>query len=113
RPPIGRPGGVHVGHPGGSWHSGWRPYPGWHGGWRWNRGWRPVWVVAGLAFPAWYWINLPYGYYQCTAFDQNMTPFPEIGTTEDQAAYNALYACGGEDYQTAGCYIPEGYCRLR
>lgn len=42
-----------------------------------------------------------------------MNAFSEIGYTRDEAAYNALYECGGDDWDYAGCYVPEQYCRLR
>ena len=42
-----------------------------------------------------------------------MNTYSEFGKTEDEAAYNTLYECGGDDYEKAGCYIPEGYCQYR
>lgn len=99
-------------HPGP--HPGpWRPYPGWHDGWRWNRGWHPIWWVPGIIWPPWYWGDVPLGYWQCTAFNQNLQPFSAFGPDMDQAAYGALYACGGPNFEQFGCYIPPGYCQVR
>ena len=93
---------------------GWRPHPGWAPGWGWNRTWRPAWWRVGIVFPAFYWAAAaPVGYYQCTAFNAAMQPVTQFGPDINQAAYGALYACGGANYQAAGCYIPEGYCRIR
>jgi hypothetical protein len=55
---------------------------------------------------------VPVGYWQCTAFDQNMTPYTAGGATVNEAAYNATYDCGQASYQ-GNCYIPQNYCRLR
>jgi hypothetical protein len=52
------------------------------------------------------------GYWQCTAFDQYENPFSAAGPDRDSAAYNALYDCGGDDYQDT-CFIPAGYCNIR
>ena len=107
-PVVGR--GPVFGRPG----IGWRPHPGWAPGWAWNRAWRPAWWRVGVAFPAFYWAaSVPVGYYQCTAFNAAMQPVTQFGPDINQAAYGALYACGGANYQAAGCYIPEGYCQLR
>jgi len=40
-----------------------------------------------------------------------MQAYTRIGPDENQAAYGALYACGGANFQQFGCYIPEGYCQ--
>jgi hypothetical protein len=100
RPPIHRP-------------PVWRPHPGWRAGWTWNRGWRPTWWRVGIVFPAWIWINAPVGYWQCTAFNPRLQSFSAFGPDVNQAAYGALYACGGPNYQAMGCYIPAGYCQVR
>jgi hypothetical protein len=92
-------------------YGGHRDRPGWNRGWRWNRTWRPGWWYRGIIFPRYnrdY--NTPYNYYQCTAFDEYMNAYSAAGPTEDQAAYNALYTCGGSSFEYSGCYIPEGYC---
>lgn len=91
---------------GNDWH-----HRGWSHGYVWNRSHRPRWVQSGYSWAPWYWYNTPRGYWQCTAFDDNGTPYSEAGRTEDQAAYNALYECGGGDVYE--CYIPAGYCRYR
>lgn len=91
------------------WHRDWRPHQGWHHNYVWKRSHRPRWVYSGYSWPAWYWITTPRGYWQCTAFDQYMNDYSEVGSTEDQAAYNALAACG--DF--GDCYIPSGYCQFR
>jgi hypothetical protein len=113
--PGGGFGGHPVGHPGG-WHPGgpWRPYPGWHNGWAWDRGWHPGWWRVGIIFPVWVWYaDVPVGYWQCTAFNSSMQAFSSIGPDVNQAAYGALYQCGGPNYQQMGCYVPQGYCQLR
>jgi len=115
-PGGGHPGGGHPGggHPGGGHAPGpWHPYPGWHNGWGWDRNWHPGWWHVGLIFPAWIWIDVPIGYWQCTAFNSAMQPFSQTGPDVNQAAYGALYACGGANYQQFGCYIPQGYCQAR
>jgi len=101
---------VHGGHgtrPPGHWQH----YPGWHHGWHHDRGWHPGWWSAGYVFPPWVWGDVPYGYWQCTAFNGSLQAFTRFGPTEDEAAYGALYACGGSNFQQFGCYIPEGYCQ--
>ena len=90
----------------------WRPYPGWHNGWTWNRGWVPGWYRVGMA-PPWVWGDVPYGYWQCTAFNSSLQAFTRFGPDMNQAAYGALYACGGPNYQQMNCYIPNGYCQFR
>jgi hypothetical protein len=42
-----------------------------------------------------------------------MMPFSDVAPDMQQAAYGALYACGGPDYAASGCYIPPGYCQVR
>lgn len=42
-----------------------------------------------------------------------MNAYSEFGQSRDEAAYNSLYECGGEDFEANGCYIPETYCRYR
>ena len=103
-----RPGPV-FGRPGIGWSR-----PGWAPGWRWNNAWRPAWWRFGLVFPAFVWAaTVPAGYWQCTAFNAGMQPVTDYGPDQNQAAYGALYACGGANYQAAGCYIPAGYCQFR
>ncbi len=86
-----------------------RLYPIYPIGWIWDPIWYPRWWVPSITFPAWYWIaEIPYGYWQCTAFNEYLEPFAAIGATRNQAAYNATYACGG---QSMGCYIPHNYCQ--
>jgi len=106
------PGGGGFGpHPGG---GGFGPRPGFAPGWRFNPGWRPGWLRPGIIFPGFFWIaEASPGYWQCTAYNAEMQPFSDVGPDSNQAAYNALYSCGGPDYQAAGCYIPAGYCQLR
>ena len=58
-------------------------------------------------------IDVDDGWWQCTAFNAAMETFSRVGPDEDQAAYGALYACGGANYQQFGCYIPPGYCQQR
>ncbi len=85
--------------------------PGWESRWHWNRDWRPRWADRGIRFPRFIrHTRVPIGYYQCTAFDRNMNAYSASGLSVDQAAYNALYDCGGSDFQMYGCYIPNGYC---
>jgi hypothetical protein len=36
-----------------------------------------------------------------------------IAPALDDAEYNALYSCGGDDYNASGCYIPPNYCQRR
>jgi hypothetical protein len=99
-------GGQHYGH-----HN---PAPGWSHTYVYNYHYYPRWYYAGFVFPVWYWAaEVPVGYWQCTAFNQELTPFYATGMTEHQAAYNAMYACGGPSASAMGCYVPEGYCRLR
>ncbi len=114
-PGSGRPGGgyghgPHYGHPG--YHSG-GPRPGFHHGWSWRHNFHPFWWSAGLLFPAFVWaLEIPYGWYQCTAYDEFMMPYMATAPGVDEAAYNSLYDCGGAGYQRT-CYIPPGYCQLR
>ncbi len=57
--------------------------------------------------------TVPAGYYQCVAFDENLDAYTDVGPNPDEAAYGALYDCGGDNYQAAGCYIPDNYCQLK
>ncbi len=99
---------------GGHYYGGYRSRPGWYGDWRWNRTWRPGWAYRGVRYPRYYrYPSIPYNYYQCTAFDEYMNAFSAGGRTINEAAYNALYACGGSTFEYSGCYIPEGYCSRR
>lgn len=118
----GFPGGGHGGghgRPGGGWGRighGHYPRPGWRTGWhvRHHHHRFPHWYRTDIVWPLWVWVNypIPAGYWQCTAFDENLTAYSDIGPTADQAAWNALYDCGGDDPEANGCYIPEGYCRF-
>ncbi len=105
-----RPSGSH-----GKYHKGgWHPRPGWRPGWKWDFHRYPYWWRPTIVLPVWYWLaSVPVGYWQCTAFDEDLNAFSEIGATLDEAAYNALYECGGLYWEDFGCYIPQGYCRLR
>ena len=107
--------GPHPGpHPGPGPHPpGWHEYPGWHDGWHHDGNWHPGWWHEGYIFPVWVWIDVDDGWWQCTAFNGAMETFSRVGPDEDQAAYGALYACGGANYQQFGCYIPPGYCQQR
>lgn len=100
------------GYRSGRWYySDGRAYPIYPLGWGWDRSWHPVWLEASIIFPAWIWMEIiPVGYWQCTSFNRALVPFPAIGQTMNQAAYNATYSCGG---QAAGCYIPPQYCQFR
>jgi len=105
RPPEGH---NHVGP-----HGEYRPHPGWHAGWHYDTGWHPHWTI-GFNFPAFGFIaTVPAGYWQCTAFNSDGAPVSDVGPTSDEAAYAALYSCGGPDYTASGCYIPPNYCRPR
>jgi len=112
-----RPGGP--GHGGGGWHGspGWHnggPRPGWNAGWHRDLGWRPGWWRIGFPLPVFFYApEVPFGYWQCTAFDQNQQSYSASAPGSDEAAYNALYDCGGPDYQGNGCFIPPGYCERR
>lgn len=107
--------GWHGGHGWGGGHAGWHgggPRPGWRNGWRWDFGRHPFWWRVGIEFPLFIWaIDTPQFWWQCTAFDEEM-PYSAAAPTRDEAAYNALYDCGGPNYANQ-CYIPPGYCQLR
>lgn len=115
----GHPPGWGPGHHGGygrGWHPGrgaYRHHPDWRPGYRWDRNHHPRWWYAGIHFPLWFWdIGAPSRYYQCIAFDKggdDATPYVGFAPALDEAAFNALYACGGPD----DCYIPPGYCKRR
>jgi hypothetical protein len=95
------------------YHPRYEPRPGYYDGWRWEPYHRaPRWYHVGIVLP-WVWINVPVGYWQCTAFNEYMQPISAVGNDVNQAAYNALYECGGANYEAFGCYIPQGYCQLR
>jgi hypothetical protein len=87
--------------------------PGWNEGWRWDYGYRrPSWCHDSIDYPQFEWVyQIAPGYYQCTSFNNNLYGFSAIGATIDEAAYNALYDCGGPYYLQSGCYIPNGYCQ--
>jgi hypothetical protein len=71
----------------------------------------PHWWFQGAVFPLFFWeTSVPASFWQCIAFDQqgeDATPYLGFAPTEDEAAFNALEACGGEQE----CYIPAGYCQ--
>jgi hypothetical protein len=108
---VWRPGPLRPGfYPG--WHAGWAR-PGWYAGWYWNRvvpGWWPVGILGLPLFALE--VGVPFGYWQCTAFDQNMNTYSAAAPSQQQAAYNAMYDCGGPN-ANAMCYIPAGYCGVR
>ncbi|MEK6774115.1 MAG: hypothetical protein AABY64_09245 [Bdellovibrionota bacterium] len=103
-------------HPSRNDRSGWRgggSRPGWSEAWRWRHDHRPQWWHERAVFPLFLWAaQSPRGSWQCTAFDQNQIPYTSAASTQDAAAYNALYDCGGRNYEDE-CYIPEGYCQYR
>ena len=105
RGPIGR---GPIGHGPGRW----APRPGWHPNWRYDYGYRPFWWHPRVVFPIFVWAA-PVGYYQCTAFNSALQGFTDYAPSANQAAYGALYQCGGPNYQSVGCYIPQGYCQFR
>jgi hypothetical protein len=51
-------------------------------------------------------------WWQCTAFDEGLEGYSASAPTEQEAQYNALYDCGGNNYADE-CYIPAGYCNVR
>jgi hypothetical protein len=94
------------------------PHPGWHEDWKYETSWRPAWTIGVSFAPFVFMVDIPPGYWQCTAFERgNPQGFSDYGPGPDyrQAAYAALYTCaGGPDYQAAGCYIPSNnYCQRR
>lgn len=101
-------------YPGSGWQRNpWDHRPGWRHDWQWNKRSRPHWLEFGFTFPAFWWINeVRPGYWQCTAFDSYHYAFSAVGRRQNEAAYNALYDCGGPfNYNNNECYIPNGYCR--
>jgi hypothetical protein len=79
-----------------------------------NHHWHPHWWHEGYHFRPWHWvIEIDPGYWQCSAFNEYGQEYDDVGPTENEAAWNALYDCGGRDPEDAGCYIPEGYCQVR
>ncbi len=102
--------GRYWGHPG--WHDG-GPRPGWRFGWDIDYRVRPFWFYDAIVFPRFVFVaEVQRNYYQCTAFDENRNPYSASAPTRQEAAYNALYDCGGPDYADE-CYVPEGFCQLR
>src|SRR5262249_17878658 len=104
------------GHGHGHGDHGWGPRPGWNSSWRYERSYHPRWWGPKIAFPSFVWLNVNPGVWQCTAFnqyDQYIAPSTYVARTQSEAAYGALYDCGGPDYQASGCFIPDGYCRRR
>ncbi|GIL18617.1 MAG: hypothetical protein BroJett040_23680 [Oligoflexia bacterium] len=103
-------------------HGPWSGYPGWHGGgprpgwrydWYWDPYLRPYWWYPGIFFPMFVWYyQSPFYWWQCTAFDYYRYGYSASAPTLNEAAYNALYDCGGFYYWNE-CYVPEGYCRLK
>ncbi|HEX7673348.1 MAG TPA: hypothetical protein VF412_04205 [Bdellovibrio sp.] len=98
---------IHRGHIGG-----WQPRPGWHNTWHWDHGYRrPHWWHVGIRFPIFAWIpGMSHGFWQCTAYSEDMQAYSATGRDVELASYNALYDCGGPNAEDRGCYIPEGYC---
>jgi hypothetical protein len=106
-PPRYRPGPGNPGH---------RPYypPIYYPAGHWNNYWQPTWYYPGIPLPLFSWnYNYPVGYWQCAAFNGNYMTYYGVGSTVEQAAYAALYACGGMYYLSVGCYIPPNYCGIR
>ena len=96
--------------------GGWGPRPGWHSTWRYPKTYHPHWWAPTITFPGFVWLNVNPGVWQCTAFnqyDQYLAPYSYVASSQSQAAYGALYDCGGRNYQATGCYIPQGYCQVR
>ena len=92
-------------------------YPGWSPYWVWNPyAWQPAWW-------AWHWQviipwgqigwmpNIPVGTWQCVAFNPYGAWFVGASPIQNQAAYNALWECGGFTWQASSCYVPPGYCQ--
>jgi hypothetical protein len=76
----------------------------------------PYWWSPVVIFPAWVWYEVHVNQFQCTAFNENMTPFVAYADTEDEAADRAIAWCATSangDVVAAGCYIPASYCRYR
>ena len=97
RPPQGPPPHARPAPPvGGTW----RPHPQWRDGWRWNQPRPPRWAI-GARF-TWFWITVPATYWQCIAFNSSLQAFPQIGPDVNQAAYGALYDCGGPNFENLG-----------
>lgn len=106
----------HRGEKGREVSRGWGSRPGWHSSWRYERDYHPNWWHPKFVFPGFVWLNVYPGVWQCTAFnqyDQYLAPYTYVGQSQGQAAYGALYDCGGPNYQATGCYIPAGYCQRR
>ncbi len=82
-------------------------------GWTWNKLFRPSWWWAGALFPIWWWSNsTPADAWQCIAFGsfgEGAKGYVGVGYSQDDAAYNAMMACG----DPKDCYIPPGYCQRR
>ncbi len=86
-------------------------------GWAWNPyAWQPGWwawhstVIVPWAQIGW----APYiapGLWQCVAFNAYGGWFTGVSPIANQAAYNALWSCGANTWQAAGCYVPPGYCQ--
>lgn len=103
-------------HRGHDHDRGWGPRPGWHSSWHYDHGYHPHWYGPHVVFPGFLWLNVNPGVWQCTAYnqyDRYLAPYSYVAESQDQAAYGALYDCGGPDYQASGCYIPPGYCQRR
>jgi hypothetical protein len=97
-------------HPHFGVHGEYINHPGYQSNFRYPSNWRPTWTI-GVNFPLFVPIEIPAGYVQCTAFNRTLTPFPDYGPNESQAAWAALsYCAGGPNWQAAGCFIPPGYC---
>jgi hypothetical protein len=82
-------------------------------GWAWDWNVYPFWWYDGVVFPAFgYAPEVPYNSWQCIAYDEYQNPYVASAPNREEAAYSALYDCGGPQYQQE-CYIPQGYCNLR
>jgi hypothetical protein len=88
-------------------------HPGYKAGWRYDAHYHPSWIRGSVHFPVFrfgFGITVLPGYWQCTAFNQDLQPVSDVAPTLEQAQYAALYSCGGPDWQAEGCYIPPNYC---
>ncbi|CAM6005654.1 unnamed protein product [Sphagnum balticum] len=53
------------------------PHPGWHEGWKYDTSWRPAWTIGVSFAPFVFMVDIPPGYWQCTAFERgNPKGFP-------------------------------------
>jgi hypothetical protein len=90
-------------------------HPGYKSGWHYDNHYQPQWYrtkhnIHFEPFRFGFGITVISGYWQCTAFNQDLQAVSDTGPTLEQAQYAALYSCGGPGWQAEGCYIPPGYC---